>query len=364
MKTYTIILLVGMGIGLAACNTEEQKSGVQELKLKDYRPKSLYKAAGTTVERARYPVIDMHSHNQYARSPEEIEQWVETMDEVGIQKAVLLTKATGAQFDSLHAAFSQWENRFELWCGIDYTGYDSDENFAEHAVKELERLHQMGATGIGELGDKGEGLFYSTPTKAFGMHIDDPRMDPILEKAGELGMPINIHVAEPIWMYQPMDSTNDGLMNAYNWRLDNKESIKGHSEMIQILENAVRKHPNTTFVAAHMANSAYDLSNLDRMLDTYPNLYTEFGARFSELSQIPRHIAAFITKHQDRVFYGTDMGREPNMYRTTFKILETDDEHFYRHDLFGYHWSLNGFALDDEVLQKVYHSNAQSLLGD
>ncbi|MDR8392129.1 amidohydrolase family protein [Aliifodinibius sp. S!AR15-10] len=330
--------------------------------MKDYRPESLYKAAGSEVDKARYPVIDMHSHNQYAESPEEIREWIQTMDEVGIEKAILLTKATGAQFDSLHAVFSQWEDRFELWCGIDYTGYETDENFTENAIEELERLHDMGAGGIGELGDKGEGLFYSTPTQAFGMHIDDPRMSPILDKAGQLNMPIHVHMAEPIWMYQEMDSTNDGLMNAYEWRLDNKAGIKSHDQMMQILENAVRDHPNTTFIAAHMANSAYDLSNLDRMLDTYPNLYSEIGARYSELSQTPRHVAAFINKHQDRIFYGTDMGRSPEMYKTTFKILETEDEHFYRHDLFGYHWSLNGFGLEDNVLQKVYRNNALKLL--
>ncbi|MDX1639824.1 MAG: amidohydrolase family protein [Balneolaceae bacterium] len=359
---YPTTILLCFSLLTFGCTNSDKNTGVEDIKLKDYRPESLYATTGTEIDQARFPVIDMHSHSQYAESREEILEWIETMDQVGIEKAILLTKATGARFDSLHAVFSEWEDRFDLWCGIDYTGYESDENFTEKAVQELERLHALGASGIGELGDKGEGLFYSTPAKAYGMHIDDPRMDPILEKAGELGMPVNIHVAEPIWMYQPMDSTNDGLMNAYRWRLDNREGIKSHSEMVQILENAVRKHTNTTFVAAHMINSAYDLSTLDRMLETYPNLYIEFGARFSELAQIPRHVKAFITKHQDRVFYGTDMGRTAGMYRTTFKILESDDEHFYRHDLFGYHWSLNGFDLDDQVLEKVYRTNALQLI--
>lgn len=362
MKISKSLALFALAILMLACSGQQQNQGPDSILLKNYRPESLYKAAGSEVPKARYPVIDMHSHDQYAQSPDDVRQWIKTMDEVGIEKAILLTKATGTRFDSLHALFSQWPDRFELWCGLDYTGYDTDENFADHAIRELERLHTLGATGIGELGDKGEGLFYSSPTQAFGMHIDDPRMDPILEKAGELGMPVNIHVAEPIWMYQVMDSTNDGLMNAFEWRLDNKQNIKTHAQMIQILENAVRRHPNTTFIAAHMANSAYDLSRLDVMLEKYPNLYSEIGARYSELAQTPRHVAAFIEKHQDKIFYGTDMGRNPDMYKTTFKILETADEHFYRHDLFGYHWSLNGFDLKDEVLRKIYRANAEELL--
>jgi hypothetical protein len=60
--------------------------------------------------------------------------------------------------------------------------------------------------------------------------------------------------------------------------------------------------------------------------------------------------------------YGTDMGFEKEMYRVTFRVLETWDEHFYEHEMFGYHWSLNGFGLPDEILRKVYHANAETIL--
>lgn len=362
MKKVSFLLAVLVlinGISLAQDSTEKPPAE-DDLLLKNYRPKSIYKVHNYQADKAKFQTIDMHSH-AYPDSEKEIKDWIETMDENGIQKTVVLTKATGAKYDSLYAVYSKYSDHFEIWCGIDYSGYKKP-GFAKKAIKELERLHQMGATGIGELGDKGEGLAYSYPQEAEGMHIDDERLDPVLERAGELNMPINIHVAEPYWFYMNMDSTNDGLMNAVNWRLDNKEGILSHGEMLTTLENAVKKHPNTTFVAAHLGNSSYDLDIIGSMLEKYPNLYADVSARYAELSQIPRHVKQFITKHRDKIVYGTDMGTGGHMYDVTFRVLQTMDEHFYEHDMFGYHWSLNGFNLKDEILKKVYSTNPKKIL--
>lgn len=335
------------------------QSSPENLLLKNYRPRSVYKIPVTKIERARYPVIDMHSH-PYARSEEEVAQWVRTMDEVGIQKTILLTHATGAEFDSLYKVYSKYGDRFELWCGFDYTGYDKP-GYGPAAVAELERCYRMGARGVGELGDKGAGLSYCKPP-AWGMHLNDPRLDPLLEKCAELGMPVSIHVADPIWMYLPMDSTNDGLMNAYEWRLDNKPDIIGHEGMIKILEEAVKRHPNTIFIACHFANCCYDLNKLGRLFDQYPNLYADISARYAETATIPRFVKSFYEKYQDRLVYGTDMGFDKEMYQTTFRILETNDEHFYEIEQFNYHWPLYGFGLGDSVLKKIYWQNASRLL--
>jgi predicted TIM-barrel fold metal-dependent hydrolase len=70
---------------------------------------------------------------------------------------------------------------------------------------------------------------------------------------------------------------------------------------------------------------------------------------------------AFYEKYQDRLLYGTDMGFDPSMYRITFRILETEDEHFYETEQFGYHWALHGFGLPDDVLRKLYRDNAAKL---
>ncbi len=301
-------------------------------------------------------MIDVHSH-AYAKSEADVDRWVRTMDAVGIERTVVLTGATGPKFDELVALYGRHGERFELWCGIDYTGFDRP-GFGPAAVTELERCVRVGAIGVGELSDKGGGL----SRNAGGMHLDDPRMDLILEKCAELELPVNIHVGEDRWMYEPMDEHNDGLMNAFKWRIPETPGVLRHDEVIATLDRAVRRHPRTTFIACHFANCCHDLSILGRMLDDYPNLFADISARFGETSPIPRSMAKFYEKYQERLLYGTDMGFGAEMYRITFRILETEDEHFYAQDLFNYHWPLHGFGLKDTVLKRVYGDNARRVL--
>ncbi len=327
--------------------------------LKDYRPKSIYKIPVTEIPKAKFPLIDMHSH-PYAKTAREIEEWIKNMDEVGVEKTIILAMATGAEFDEIHRKYAKYPERFETWCGFDFTGYDKP-GFGPAAIKELERCQQAGARGVGEIHDKGQGL-RSGKAKAPGMHPDDPRMDSLLEKCGELGMPISLHVADPIWMYQKMDRNNDGLMNAYHWRLDNQPNIVGLSGMVDILERTAARHRNTTFIACHFANLDYDLGRLGEVLERNANLYADISARYAETAPIPRFAAQFYAKHADRLVYGTDMGVDKAMYRVTFRILESLDEHFYEVEQFSYHWSLNGFGLSDAILRQVYRDNAAGLL--
>jgi predicted TIM-barrel fold metal-dependent hydrolase len=327
--------------------------------LKDYRPKSIYKIPVTEVARAKFPIIDMHSH-PYAKTEKEIDAWVGTMDEVGINKTIILTMATGMEFVEIGRKYAKYPERFEMWSGLDFSGFDKP-GFGAAAAKELERCHQAGARGVGEIHDKGKGL-RSGKSNAPGMHPDDPRMDSVWQKCGELGMPVSLHVADPIWMYQKMDRYNDGLMNAYEWRLDNQPNIVGLSGMVDIFERTLARHRNTTFIACHFMNLDYDLARLGEVLERNPNLYADISARYAETGPIPRFAAQFYAKHADRLVYGTDMGFDKAMYRVTFRILESWDEHFYENEQFGYHWALNGFGLSDAILKQVYLENAANLL--
>jgi len=141
-----------------------------------------------------------------------------------------------------------------------------------------------------------------------------------------------------------------------------KKGILSHDQLVATLENAVKSNPGTTFIACHLANCCSDLSKLGRLFDTYPNLYADIAARFSEIAPVPRYAHDFIEKYRDRIVYGTDMGTEKKMYEITFRILETADEHFYDRSIFDYHWPLYGLSLSDETLKKVYNGNARKIL--
>lgn len=341
----------------------------ETFRLKDFRPKNIFNIPVTEINRAKFPVTDMHAH---AWMPDtDIDAWVQIMDAVNIEKSTILSFETGTEFDQIFERFSAHPARFNIWCGFDYSGYDSGErDWTERAIAELKRCRQMGASGVGELGDKGLGEYYSSPVPGYGMHIDDSRMDPLLETCAKLNMPINIHIADPIWMYLPMDIHNDGMMNAYNWRIEQSEGKLNHEELLHSFERAVQKHPKTIFIACHFINCSHDLSRVGRMLDNYSNLYVDLTSRLKEICTVPRYAKSFIEKYSDRIFFGSDVGYDPGntmtyaqtLYKALFRLMESADEHIYEHDLFKYHWPLSGLELSDKTLKKVYHDNSFNLM--
>lgn len=352
--------------GMAAARTQTtdpktRKAAIRELKLRDFAPESIFRIPITHVDKARFEVIDAHSHD-YALTDEEIREWVRTLDLCGIEKThVMHCSWIGRTFEEVVARYAPYKDHFAFWCCFDYTGF-GEADWAERAVARLEECRRLGAVGIGEMVDKGLGDTYARPVSGDGIHLDDPRLKPLIERCGELGMPISIHIAEPIWMYRPLDAHNDGLMNGANWAVDTSaEGCRDYEELMATFERAVAAYPGTTFIACHYLNMNQDLDRLGSLLDKYPNLYVDLAGRMGESAVTPRATRRFLIRYADRVLYGTDNGMSPAMYRMTFRLLETDDEHIYNPD-YGYHWSYSGFDLPDDVLRKIYHDNAARLL--
>lgn len=340
----------------------------ETFRLHEFKPKSVFNTTQTIVTRSRYTAIDMHAHawdHNY-----NIQEWVSRMDAANIEKTVVLSFETGASFDAVMKQYKPYASRFSIWCGFDYTGYDSDKKWTKQAIDELRRCKDNGATGVGELGDKGTGEYYSSPVTGIGMHVNDDRMDPLFDECATLNMPVSVHVADPIWMYMPMDVHNDGMMNAYNWRIELKEGMLDHEQLLVTLEEAAAKHPRTTFIACHFANCTHDLQRFGNMLDRFPNLYGDISSRLKEICTVPRYAKAFIEKYQNRLLFGSDVGYDvtkamqyaTDIYDISFRLLETADEHIYKHDLFKYHWPLYGLELSDDVLNKLYYENAKLIL--
>ena len=362
MKNHSFLFVLA-ALALAACSapkgTEEAANPADKILLKDFAPVVVNNIPVTQVDRAKFDIIDMHAHD-YAENLEQVAQWCKVMDEVGVlNTAVMHCSWIGRPFEEYVEAYAPYKDHFRFWCCFDYTGIDTPE-WPENAIKTLERCKELGAIGVGELGDKGEGDTYARPGDGKDIHIDDPRVKPLIEKAGELKMPISIHIAEPYWMYLPMDETNDGLVNAVTWHVDTANCY-GYNKLMESFENALRENPNTIFIACHYLNMTHDLPRLGALLDKYPNMYFDISARVAESAHTPRATREFLIKYQDRALFGTDNGMEAQMYRNIFRVLETNDEHFYIPD-YGYHWALSGFNLPDEVLKKLYHDNAERIL--
>jgi hypothetical protein len=350
-----------------------------KLLLKNYRPKSIYKIPISDIKKAKYPIIDIHHHTR-VRTPDDVDKTVKLMDAVGVETTIAFSR-TGEAFDNAYRLYAKYPKRFQVWCGLDMADVDQP-GFGPATIKELERCHKVGAVGVGEITDKGMGIggqiagpanWQGTRPRGGGgsgprggrgkkgLHPDDPRMDQIWQKCAELGLPINLHMSDPYWSYLPQDRHNDGLMNGFSWRLDNKPGIMGHDDLIKSLDATLKRHPKTVFIACHLANLDYDLTHLGQLLDRNPNLFVDISARFAETAAIPRFAGQFIKKYANRVAYGTDMPYTQQIFSTTFRIMESADEHFYEQDLyfnFNYHWPMHGFGLPDDVLKQVYRETA------
>lgn len=367
MKKLVYILLAAAL--LASCGATEQKKDAQTLSreiagqilLKDFDPVSIFNIPTTKVEKPKYEVIDMHSHDYNDCNPELIAQWVKTMDECGIRKThIMHCEWIGLSFEQMIEAYGKYPGRFEVWCSLDYTDIEADD-WEQRAMAHLDHCKALGAFGIGEMVDKGLGDEYARPVKGTHIHLDHPKMQSVLEYAGKIGLPISIHVGEPIWMYEPIDNHNDGLMNGANWKVDTTvEGCYDYDDVMECFANAAKAHPNTIFIACHYLNMSHDWPRLGAILDECPNVYVDIAARVAESAVTPRATRRFFEKYADRIFFGTDNGTSADMYRTVFRILETDDEHIYDPS-FGYHWSYSAFDLPDSILRKVYYENAEKL---
>jgi uncharacterized protein len=190
------------------------------------------------------------------------------------------------------------------------------------------------------------------------LKIDDPEIDPVWDAAGRLGLPVFIHTAEPQEFFSPLDMHNERWLELALFA-DRRNYMPGKPTFEQLMterDNVFRKHPNTTFVAAHFGWHANDLGRLGRLLDEFPNVYVEMGAVLYDLGRQPRAVK-FFTKYQDRIMFGKD-SYQPSEYPYYWRVLETNDEYFDYYRDYHATWKMYGAGLPDDVLRKVYYGNA------
>lgn len=326
---------------------------MDKILLKDYAPQSSVCTKETFVQKAKYPAVDSHVH-LVASTPQQVKDWIETMDEVGIQTSVVLTRAVGDEFASFIKLLKKaYPGRFELYCGMDLNEIDK-KDFPIRVTEQLEKCHEIGAVGVGEISDKGTGITQDAslpPGKR--LHPDDARLDQFWSKCAELKMPVNLHVADHPSCWTPLDVFQERTPDYQHFNLFVK-NVPSFDELIEIRNRTLEKHPKTIFIACHMGNQGHDLPALSKAMKKYPNLYLDTSARDYELGRTPRSSAKFLNKYKNRIVFGTDMGRQKSMYQIHWRLLETDDE--YIPGRVG--WRYYGLDLPDATLKALYRDTA------
>src|SRR5688572_30636658 len=327
----------------------------------DYKPRSTLVVPEHPVPRAKYPVIDFHSHQPTPISEQEFNEVVASMDRLNLQVLVNASGASGERLDQSIKAIgsSRHRNRMVQFASISFR--DVGPGFGQRAARQLEADVKAGALGLGEI-SKAFGL---TVRKSDGsrLKIDDPELDPIWQTAARLNIPVFIHTADPQEFFQPIDNNNERWLELSLFRDRRYPSPPNPSfdELMAERDRLFKRHPKTTFVAAHMGWHANNLARLARMFDDMPNVYGEVGAVLYDLGRQPRSAHAFFVKYQDRILFGKD-SYQPDEFPYFWRTFETTDEYFdYYRDYHAF-WKLYGLGLPDPVLRKLYYQNALKLV--
>ncbi|MFC2076415.1 amidohydrolase family protein [candidate division KSB1 bacterium] len=359
----TIALSVIMATQLSGQMRRRSLGIYDTLKVKDFNPESRLQVPEHVVVRARYPVIDTHSHS-YLQG-DDIHNWVRMMKATNVRKVVVLSGGYGDRLDKVIEDYlGKYPHHFQIWARIDDSNFEA-KGYPERAAKSVEEAFKKGARGLGEYKDMGGGFGGDRKTGKLGMNIDDPRLDLALTKAGELGMPISIHTADMEDCYYPLTSSSELGTSGARWNVYERLSSPGimpRADILNTRNRAIEKHKNTIFVGCHVGNLSHDLGELGRLLDLYPNYYIDISARAWDLGRQPFTARKFFIKYQDRILFGTDLGPSEDIYRGWWRLLETEDEFFKVPDAAW--WMNYGLNLPDEVLKKVYYQNAGRIFLD
>lgn len=333
----------------------------QDMTVEAYEPRSTLKVPGAPVTRAKFPFVDAHGHLR-ARDPARIDQMVEEMDAMNMAVFVNLSGGSGEGLKAnLAATKGRYPNRFVVYANVDFSGI-GEPGWGKKAAAQLQADYDAGARGLKIY--KNLSMF-QTDIHGKRVAADDPRIAPVWDKAGELGIPVLIHVGEPSAFWDPWDEYNERWLELKmfpNRRRDDPKRFASFEQTMGEQHNLFRNHPNTTFINAHLGWFGNDLARLGKLLDELPNVYTELGAVLAELGRQPITGAAFMEKYQDRVLMGKDSWDPIEGYHVYFRVLETRDEYFDYYRKRHAHWKMYGLGLSDEVLEKVYFRNALKII--
>jgi hypothetical protein len=360
-----------------ACGTRAQEPAAGSLPLADFRPRSMLKIEEHPLVRAKFPTVDIHVHPRVRlrHSSELLDAFVKLMDAQNIAVCVSLDGGMGEAFAE-HKKFlwTKYRERWVIFANVDWRGEGKESDpatwdcqrpdFARRMAANLASLKGQGASGLKVF--KNLGLEYRNPDGSL-IKVDDPRWDEIWKACGELGLPVLIHTADPKAFFLPIDATNERweeLKRHPEWSFHG-QGFPSYDELIAQFLHVVERHPNTTFIGAHVASSAEDLGAVGRWLDEYPNLYVDIAARIAELGRQPYTARDFFIKYADRILFATDGPRVAERMNYHWRFLETRDEYFpYAENPFppqGF-WRIYGVHLPDDVLRKVYYENAERLI--
>ncbi|MDA8658530.1 amidohydrolase [Flavobacteriaceae bacterium] len=349
------VLFIG-GLTYYIIDKIQEKKNLMDIE--EYSPKSTLVVPQTKIQKAKYPFIDVHNH-QFDMPLKNLSKLTAEMDSLNMAFMINLSGFRGLYLkQSLKNVKENAPTRFGLFVNVDFEAID-DVDFATEQVALIEQAVQDGVLGLKVY--KSLGLTDRDKNGA-RIAVNDPRLDPIWKACGDNNIPVLIHSGEPASFWHPKDKFNERWLELRQKpnRYRDPKTNPSFEEILAEQHDIFRKHPNTTFINAHLGWMGNDLDRLGAHLDTYPNVVTEIGAVLAELGRQPKRARQFFVDYQDRILFGKD-AYNVSEYYTYFRVLETDDEYFDYYRKRHAHWKMYGLALPDSILKKLYYKNALRL---
>ncbi len=326
------------------------------------------------------PIIDSHVH--ITPLPDCIDRTLRIFERNGITR--FCTKSAGfvgtGRFKATLEMQERLGDRFAFFVNLDWRGIDHPD-WARRESRRLEQAVKLGARGVKIF--KNLGLGVRTQDGKL-LKVDDPRLDPVMEKAARLGAIVAMHTSDPEVFFDPPDPRNERyleLLFAPSWSFYGKD-YPSRQSLLQARDRLVEKHPKTTFLGIHLANNPEDLDYVDRILDKYPNLYVDTSARIGEIGRHPAEkVRKFFIKHQDRILFGSDLIVSPaGLQLGSLSIWpddDTDADRFFKTHREYFEsgkkgidhptpiqgdWKVDAIDLPPDVLRQFYVENAERLI--
>jgi predicted TIM-barrel fold metal-dependent hydrolase len=331
----------------------------QPLTFEEYDPKSTLVVPENITPRAKFPMIDIHSHHTQL-TPEYVDKLIKEMDSINLRVMVNLSGGTGEVLKQRVAAMKgRYPDRFVIFANVSTQDLD-EPGFGERAAARLEQDVKNGAQGLKIFKNFGMDMKYKTGER---VKVDDPAWDPIWAMCAKLNLPVLIHIAEPAIFFEPIDKNNERWLELKQFpgRARPPEKYPRFETLITERNHMLAKNPKTKFILAHLGYHGNDLGRLGKLFDEYPNAYVDIAAVLAELGRQPYTARDFLIKYQDRVVFGKDI-YEPSEYTYYFRVLETRDDYIQYYRRRHAFWRLYGFYLPDEVLKKIYYQNSLKLV--
>jgi uncharacterized protein len=326
--------------------------------LEEYEPKSMLVTEEHPLRKAKFPFVDVHGHQDLAMSDAQLASLVAQMDRMGLRTMVNLSGGSGDRLAAqVRNARAKYPGRFVVFANVDW-GRINDPNFAQNAAAQLERdVKEGGAVGLKIFKNLGMDTFWADGSR---VRTDDPRLAPIWDKAGALGIPVLIHTAEPAAFFLPVDRQNERYLELTQFpgRTRPADKYPPFDSLMAEQHRMFKRHARTKFISAHLSWLGQDLGRLGRTLDSIPNMNVEVAAALYEIGRQPRAGRAFFLKYQDRILMGKDTFGGEDEFGVYFRIFETNDEYFPWYRRRHAFWGMYGLGLPDSVLKKVYYANA------